>query len=324
MHQTVDAAEVDECAEVDDRGNGALEAHALGKLLEDFSALVLAAFLKQHTTGQNDVVAVAIHLDDASFDLRAEVHVEILHAAKVDQRRGEEATKTDVEDEAALDDFDNLARNNFAGLELLFDADPGTLVLGALLGKDQTAVLVLLLENESFDLIAESDDIGRIGILADGQLAGRDNAFALESDINENFVALDLDNGAVGSASLRMDSSRDGITPSLLNPISTRTSSRSILTTVPSTRSPSSKSVSVPSISSFICSSEMSEKSITEVFLISVKTDPFRIRGPFAMIDRLHYHVRFARGFPRTCRSTKHVSGAYTIYRLHFRLYKPN
>ena len=81
---------------------------------------------------------------------------------------------------------------------------------------------------------------------------------------------------SAGSASLRMDSSREGMTPSLLNPMSTSTSSRSILTTVPSTRSPSSKSVSVPSISAFIWSSETSSKSMTDVFLISVKTDPFQ------------------------------------------------
>ena len=43
VDKTVDTAEVDECAEVDDRGNGALEAHALRELLEDLCTLVLAA-----------------------------------------------------------------------------------------------------------------------------------------------------------------------------------------------------------------------------------------------------------------------------------------
>ena len=38
----------------------------------------------------------------------------------------------------------------------------------------------------------------------------------------------------------------------------------------------SSNSVSVPSIIAFICSSEMSSKSMTDVFLMSVKTDPFQ------------------------------------------------
>ena len=45
MHQAIDAAEVDEGAEVDDRGDGALEAHALRELRQDLGALVLAALL---------------------------------------------------------------------------------------------------------------------------------------------------------------------------------------------------------------------------------------------------------------------------------------
>ncbi len=53
-----------------------------------------------------------------------------------------------------------------------------------------------------------------------------------------------------GSTSLRMDSSRTGMTPSDLKPMSRSTSSRSILTTVPSTRSPSSNSTMVPAMAS--------------------------------------------------------------------------
>ena len=49
------------------------EAHALRELLEDFCTLVLAALFEENTTGKNNVVAVAIHLDDASFDFGAEV-----------------------------------------------------------------------------------------------------------------------------------------------------------------------------------------------------------------------------------------------------------
>ena len=98
-----------------------------------------------------------------------------------------------------------------------------------------------------------------------------------------------------------MDSSRDGMTPSLLKPMSTSTSSCSILTTVPSTRSPSSNSVSVPSIIAFICSSEMSSKSMTDVFLMSVKTDPFQF---FLIGDLRHdylllYHVRLCKKLAR-------------------------
>ena len=179
----------DEGAEVHDGGDGALEAHALGQLREDLGALVAAALLKQHAAGEHDVVAVAVHLDDAGLDLGAQVHVQVLHAAQVHQGGRQEAAQADVQDQAALDHFDDLAGDHFAGLELLLDAVPGALVLSALLGEDETAVLVLLLEDQRLDLVAQSSTM------------------------------------SAGSASLRMDSSREGMTPSLLNPMSTSTSS---------------------------------------------------------------------------------------------------
>jgi len=51
-----------------------------------------------------------------------------------------------------------------------------------------------------------------------------------------------------GSTSWRIDSSLAGMTPSDLYPMSRRTSSRSTLTTVPSTRSPSLKSFRLSSM----------------------------------------------------------------------------
>ena len=116
---------------------------------------------------------------------------------QVDEGCRQKAAQSDVDDQAALDDFDDFAGDGFAGLELLFDADPGAFVLGALLGQDETAFLVFLLEDEGLDLVAEGDDLGGIGILADGELAGRNDAFALEPDVEQNLVMLDLHDGAL-------------------------------------------------------------------------------------------------------------------------------
>lgn len=115
---------------------------------------------------------------------------------------GQEATQADVEDQAALDNLDNLALDILAGVELLLDAVPSTLVLGTLLGQDQTTVLVLLLENQSLDGITECNDVCRVSVLADGQLADRDNALGLESDVNEHLVMLDLNDSAVNEIAL--------------------------------------------------------------------------------------------------------------------------
>ena len=153
MNQAVDAAEVHEGAEVHDRGDGALEAHADLELGEDLLALGLAGLLEHDAAGEDDVVAVAVHLDDAGLDAGAHVGVEVLDATEVDEGSGQEATQADVENQAALDDLDDLALDGLAGVELLLDAVPGALVLGTLLGEDETALLVLLLENQSLDLV---------------------------------------------------------------------------------------------------------------------------------------------------------------------------
>ena len=125
----------------------------------------------------------------------AQVGVEILDAAQVDEGGGQEAAQADVEDKAALDDLDDLALDVLAGVELLLDAVPSALVLGTLLGEDQTAVLVLLLENEGLDGVAQVHDVSGVGVLADGQLADGNNALRLEADVKQDLIALNLDNG---------------------------------------------------------------------------------------------------------------------------------
>ena len=79
----------------------------------------------------------------------------------------------------------------------LLDRAPGPLVLGPLLGEDQPAFLVLLLEDEGLDLVAQRDDLVRVDVVADRQLAGRDDALGLEADVEQDLVLVDLDDGAL-------------------------------------------------------------------------------------------------------------------------------
>ncbi len=58
----------------------------------------------------------------------------------------------------------------------LLDLAPGALVLGALLGQDQAAVLVLLLQDQGFDHITDGDDLVRVDIVLDGELPAGDDA----------------------------------------------------------------------------------------------------------------------------------------------------
>ena len=138
--------------------------------VEDLLAGLLALLLEHRAPRQHDVVAAAVQLDHLALDLLAEVLVEVLDAADVDQRGGQEAAHAEVDDQAALDDLDDGALDRLAGLGGGLDAAPGALETGALLGQDQAAVLVLLGEDKRVDLLAELHLLGRVDRAADRKL----------------------------------------------------------------------------------------------------------------------------------------------------------
>ena len=119
--------------------------------------------------------------------------MQIAHAAQVDERRGQEAAQADVDDETALDDLDDRTGDDLFVLLLLLDRAPRTFVLRALLRKDQATVLVLLLEDEGFDLLAERHDLVRVDVVADRELLARDDALGLVADVEQHLVGVDLD-----------------------------------------------------------------------------------------------------------------------------------
>ena len=197
MDEAVHAAEVHEGAEVDDGGHDALAALARLEVLEEVAALFLLRLLEPGPPRQHHVVAVAVELDDLRFDLLAHVGLQLAHPAQLDQRGGQEAAQADVDDQAALHDLDHRSRDHLAAVLLLLDRGPGPLVLRPLLGEDESAFLVLLLEHEGLDVVAELDDLVGIDVVADGELAGGDDALGLEADVEQHLVAVDLDHGAL-------------------------------------------------------------------------------------------------------------------------------
>src|SRR3954467_13272019 len=196
VDQAVDPVEVHEGAEVHDVRDRALHDLAGLQPVEDLLADLLALLLEHRAARQHDVVARAVQLDDLALDRLAEELVEVLHAADVDQRRGQEAAHAEVDDQAALDDLDDAAVHGLARLGGGLDAAPCLLEARALLRHDQPAVLVLLSEDERVDLLAELDLVVRVGGLADRELVGGDYAFALVADVDEDLVLVDADDFA--------------------------------------------------------------------------------------------------------------------------------
>jgi hypothetical protein len=126
-------------------------------------------------------------------DLLTEEVVQVLDAADVDQRGGQEAAHPEVDDQTTLHDLDDRALDGLAGLGGRLDAPPCLLEAGALLGQDQPAVLVLLGEHQSVDLFAELDLLGGVDRLADRQLMRRDDALGLVADVDQDLVLVDSD-----------------------------------------------------------------------------------------------------------------------------------
>ena len=191
VDQAVDALEVDEGAEVDDVGDLALDDLAGLQAPEDLLADLLALLLEHRAAREDDVVARAVELDHLALERLALELVEVVDAADVDQRGGQEAAHAEVEDQAALDDLDHGAVDRLAGLGGGLDLAPGLLEAGALLGEHEPALLVLLGEHQGVDLLAERDLLGGIDRAADRELVGRDDALGLVADVDQDLVLVD-------------------------------------------------------------------------------------------------------------------------------------
>src|SRR5262249_7208292 len=125
VDQAVHAVQVDEGAEVDDVRDLAVHDVAGRKPVEDRLAHLLALVLQDGPAREDDVVAGAVELDHLAAELLAEELVEVLDTADVDERRGQEATDAEVEDQAALDDLDHPAGHGLAALGRGLDGFPG-------------------------------------------------------------------------------------------------------------------------------------------------------------------------------------------------------
>src|SRR3954452_11254402 len=196
VHEAVHTAEVDERTEVDDRGHDALADLALLELRQEAVAHFGLRLLEPGAAREHDVVAVLVELDDLRLERLADVRLEVTHAAHLHQRGRQEAAEADVEDQAALDDLDHGALDDAVLFLDLLDGAPGALVLGALLGQDQPAFLVLLLEDQGLDLVADVDDVVGVDVVLDRQLTRGDHALGLVADVEQDLVPVDLHDGA--------------------------------------------------------------------------------------------------------------------------------
>ena len=192
VNESVHATQVHEGTEVDDRRDDAVAALAGLEVGQKVATLLLLGLFEPGATREHDVITVAVELDDLGLDGLSDVRLQLAYTTQLDQRRWQEPAKTDVHDEATLDDLDDDALDDLVARLQLFDVAPSLFVLGALLRKDQTTFLVFLLQDQALDTLAERDDIRGVGIVADREFTSGDDAFRLESDVQKDFVVVDF------------------------------------------------------------------------------------------------------------------------------------
>src|SRR5690606_27563471 len=170
---------------------------ALLQLVEELGADLGLGLLQPGPTRENHVVAVLVQLDDLGLELAVDVRLQVPDPPHLHQRGRQEATEADVEDEPTLDDLDDGATHDPVLFLDLLDRAPRPLVLRALLGQDEPAFLVLLLQDQGLDPVADRDHLRGVYVVLDRQLARGDDPLGLVADVEQDLVPVDLDDGAL-------------------------------------------------------------------------------------------------------------------------------
>ena len=199
--QAVDAAEVDERAEVGDPDDLAGDdlTHLEGG--EDFGAELALLGRNRLAVRQDELVPALIHFDDLERQLGA--HQLLVGALGAELRGGNEAAElVGIHDHATLDDTGDPGVDDLLFLVVLGRLHPAASLIDAPLGQGQLTVLVLLTEDVKLDLIAFGDDVPRVGPGDVGELLNRNHAFRLAADIHQDLVGRNLDDDTLDDIAL--------------------------------------------------------------------------------------------------------------------------
>src|SRR5690606_16869112 len=194
VQQAVDAAQVDERAVVGEVLDHALEHGALDQLLEQLLALFRVLALDHRAAGDDDVVALAVQLDQLELELLAFQVGRVAHRAHVDQRTGQEAADVlDVDGETTLDLAADAAGDGLVLLERFLELVPHHRALGLLARQHGLAKAILDGVQRDLDLVALGD-VDLAGVVTG--LFDRHDASGLQAGDEHHHVATDLDDGS--------------------------------------------------------------------------------------------------------------------------------
>src|SRR5580693_8043035 len=179
MQQAVDAAEIDEGAifgeVLDGSGDG-------GTLFQNLQRGALAGelfFLDGHFTGDDDVAAAAVELDDLDRNILAKERIQIVRGADIDLRSGHECGDANIHGESAFDAAGDAAGNNEGVAMGLFEIIPAADAAGFFVREEDVALrLHSLPVDHDIDQIAGLQLNAAVGLT---KLLDRNEAFGFIS-----------------------------------------------------------------------------------------------------------------------------------------------
>jgi hypothetical protein len=191
MEQAVDAAEIDEGAVVGDVLHHAVVDLAFLEVLDQLGARFGPGFLQHRAARNDDIAALAIHLEDLEGLGGAHEGRDVAHGADIDlAARQEGHGAREIDGEAAFDAAEDMAGHALVVLVCLFQHGPGFLPACLLATQHRFAFAAFDAVDEDIDDIADLDF--RVAVGAQ-ELLHRDATLGLEADIDEHLFVLVVD-----------------------------------------------------------------------------------------------------------------------------------
>ena len=194
VQQAVHAAQVHEGAVVGEVLDDTLDLLAFLQRFQQSFTLGAVLGFQDATTGNDNVVALLVKLDDLEFEFLAFQVSGITHWTDINQGTWQERTDAvNVDSEAALNLTVDNALDHFLSCESRFQNNPALCTLGFFAGQLGFTEAIFNRVQRNVNFVTHAD--GQLALLV-VELLDRDDALGLQTGMNSDPVTVDVDHDA--------------------------------------------------------------------------------------------------------------------------------
>ncbi len=194
VQETVHAAQIDECAVICEVLDDTFDLLAFLQRFQQSFALGAVFGFQDATTGNDNVVALLVELDDLEFEFLAFQVSGITYWTDINQGTWQERTDAvNVDSEAALNLTVDNALDHFLSCESRFQNNPALSTLGFFAGQLGFTEAIFNRVQRNVNFVTHAD--GQLALLV-VELLDRDDALRLQTGMNSDPVTIDVDHDA--------------------------------------------------------------------------------------------------------------------------------